>query len=90
MSTTVTTFFNKLIASFFLFLLSQSFVLADGCTGNCIDGQGTFITKEGDKYTGDFKHGEPDFLIPKLQFGNAYCQAPLGVSMNKTNSSLRF
>ena len=28
------------------------------------------------------------FLVPKLQFGNAYCQAPLGVSINKTGSSL--
>ncbi|MDO9215494.1 MAG: restriction endonuclease subunit S, partial [Methylococcales bacterium] len=27
------------------------------------------------------------FLVPKLQFGNAYCQAPLGVSMNKIDLS---
>jgi hypothetical protein len=37
-----------------------------------------------------FSFANSSFLVPKLQFGNAYCQASLGVSMNKTNSSLRF
>jgi hypothetical protein len=29
------------------------------------------------------------YLVPKLQFGNAYCQAPLGVTASKASLFLR-
>ncbi len=46
-------------AAIFLFLiisLSPLSALGNCLKGNCVDGQGTFITDDGDKYVGSFKN----------------------------------
>lgn len=46
------------IALFIILSLSPLSALGNCLKGNCVDGQGTFITDDGDKYVGSFKNNK--------------------------------